>query len=181
MSVMIAYATIEGQTGKIARFLEQRLRAAGCAVTVVDAGDRMVDVSFDGVEHVILAAPVHERRHPKAFEVFLTAHAKELAACKVLILSISLSAAFPEGHAEARDYLTEMKMRTGLSPEREACVAGAVRIGKYDYYAMQVLEHVVMRGRDYEASEGDHEFTDWPALAQTAGEFVGVSLEAETV
>ncbi|MEM9584125.1 MAG: flavodoxin domain-containing protein [Pseudomonadota bacterium] len=164
MTILIAYATIEGQTGKIARFLHDRLTGLGHDVRLVDVGDRLATVPFDGVDQVILAAPVHERRHPKNFEVFLSGSVLALAQRRCMLLSVSLSAAFEEGHAEAQDYVAEMLMRTGLEPDAVALVAGAVRIGRYDYYATQVLRHVVMRGRAYDVAEGDHAFTDWDAL-----------------
>lgn len=181
MTILIAYATIEGQTGKIARFLDSRLKDLGRDVTLVDAGDKMAKISFEGVEHVILAASVHERRHPKNFEVFLSGSASDLAARKTMLLSVSLSAAFPEGLEEAQDYVTEMTMRTGLSPTAQALVAGAVRVGRYDYYAMQVLRHVVMRGQAYEAAEGDHEFTDWQALERDVLAFLDMEAVSQPV
>lgn len=177
MNVLIAYTTIEGQMGKIATFLEEHLRQSGCDVTLVDMGDRMAEVSLDGVDKVILAAPVHERRHPKNFEVFLGAQGKELAEKDSLFLSVSLSAAFAEGMDEAQEYVEEMQLRTGFTPTQVACVAGAVRLGEYDFYAMQVVQHVVMRGKAFDAAAGEHAFTDWDALKQTVAEFVGLTPE----
>lgn len=172
MTILIAYATIEGQTGKIARFIDDTLTTAGHRTRLVDAGDKRAEVSFDGVDRVILAASVHERKHPKTFEVFVAANASALNARPVLLVSVSLSAAFPEGHEEAEDYATEMCMRTGLEPDQTALVAGAVRTGKYDYYATQVLRHVVLRDREFDPSAEEHEFTDWGELKKTVAGFL---------
>lgn len=173
MSVIIAFATIEGQTGKIAQFVEEKVRDLGHDVTVFDAGDKSEDIKLKGADYVILAAPVHERRHPKTFEVFLSAQAKQLAARKTLLLSVSLNAAFPEGLEEAQEYVDEMKMRTEFEPDVQVLVAGAVRRSGYDYYASQVLRHVVLRGRDVDPNVDVHEFTDWEALAKALSAFVG--------
>ena len=173
MSVLIVFATVEGQTGKIARFAENQIRNRGLEVVLVDTADLTKPVSFEGVDKVILAASVHERRHPKPFEIFLSAQQKELAERETLLLSVSLSAAFPEGIEEAREYVIEMKMRTGLVPDAEALVAGAVRTNRYDYYATQVVRHVVLRGRDFDPSVGEHEFTDWRALEVELSSFLG--------
>ncbi len=172
MPVMIAFATIEGQTGKIARFAESEVRKAGHDVVVVDVTDESVPVDFENINMVILAAPVHERRHPKKFELFLAAKRRDLEVRRTLLLSVSLSAAFPEGLEEANEYVVEMRMRTKFSPDREALVAGAVRTSHYDYFASQVVRHVVMRGRDYDADAGEHEFTDWQRLASSITEFL---------
>jgi len=172
MRVLILYATIEGQTGKVAAFLGDQATAAGHEPELVDVGNKMAIVDFDGFEKIVLAAPVHERRHPEPFEVFLTGHRDILGDRQTLLLSISLSAAFADGLEEARDYLTEMEMRTGFTPTGDALVAGAVKTGSYDYFASQVVRHVVLGDRDYDPTKGDHEFTDWDALAITLTDFL---------
>ena len=165
MNVMMVFSTIEGQTGKIAKFLENLIGEEGHEAALVDAEEAEA-TNFDGVEAVILAAPVHERRHPRKFEAFVAAHAEELAERRSLLLSVSLSAAFPEGMGEAQDYATEMCMRTDLAPDETLLVAGAVRTDAYDYYSKHVLQHVVLRNRDFDPSGVErHEFTDWDVLA----------------
>ncbi|WP_187431114.1 Protoporphyrinogen IX dehydrogenase [menaquinone] [Roseobacter fucihabitans] len=179
MSVLLVYATVEGQTGKIAQVIETQLRDASCDVTLADTEQRTAQVSFDGIKKVILAAPVHERRHPETFEVFLAAHRAELNDCDTLLLSVSLSAAFKECLAEAGEYVTELKMRTKFTPNAEMLVAGAVRSHHYDYYAMQVLRHVVLRGKDYDPSVDEQEFTDWAALTKEVARFVQIDVPVQ--
>lgn len=171
MNILIAHATVEGQTGKIAEHIARRVKGQGNDVTAIDV-DNLDPVPFDTADAAILAASVHQRRHPKTFEAFLNGNRDALNNLPVLMLSVSLSAAFPEGREEAQDYLDEMKLRTGLAPRQEALIAGAIRIGKYDYFAMQVVRHVVLRGRDFDTSVGDHEFTDWDALDETIDGFL---------
>lgn len=176
MNVLIVFATVEGQTRKIAEFAQSLAEKAGYDVTLFDAADKAAHLSLEGIDKVIMAAPVHERRHPQTFEVVLAAHRAELAVCDTLLLSISLSAAFEDGMDEAQDYITEMEMRTRFKSGLNALVAGAVRTGSYDYFATQVLRHVVLRDRDYDPSAGEHEFTDWDALREVLTTF----LETET-
>ena len=175
MKVLILFATVEGQTDKIAHFIEKQLGKANHEVEMVDADDLTAQVTLDDKDKVILAASVHERRHPKSFEVFLSASQRELEACDTLLISVSLSAAFEEGLEEAQEYVTEMNMRTGFTPDAVALVAGAVRTKSYDYFATQIVRHVVLRGRDYDPSKGEHEFTDWPALTTQVSEFLNGS------
>lgn len=172
MKVLIIYGTIEGQTGKIARFLADELGAAGHEADLVDTADMGAPISFAGVDKVILAASVHERKHPKWFEMCLAAQAERLAEQDTLLLSISLMAAFPDTRPEAHEFVEEMKMRTGFAPTVEVLVPGAVRMSSYDYFSTQVLRHVVLRGGKYDLAEGDHEFTDWEALRTTLSAFL---------
>lgn len=172
MNVLILFATIEGHTEKIARFLENELRQAGHDVTLANALDKTEEITFDGVDKVILAASVHERRHPKWFETLLSAQSQALAKMDTLLISVSLMAAFPDTLKEAREFVTEMKMRTGFTPRSEVLVAGAVKVGSYDYFSTQVLRHVVLRGEQYDIEKGDREFTDWDALNLTLQDFL---------
>lgn len=171
MKVLILYATVEGQTGKIAGFAEEVVSKLGHEPVLVDT-DGPADLDLDGVDAAILAAPVHQRRHPRNFEALLEAYSGELNRIRTLLLSVSLSAAFPEGRDEANDYVVEMKMRTGMKPDAESLVAGAVRTGQYDYFAMQVVRHVVFRNRDFDPTTGEHEFTDWAELSSTIEAFL---------
>lgn len=172
MQIVVLFETGEGQTLKIADFIAGQIREMGHKVTLVDTSDKMADLSLVDADKVILAAPVHERRHPKTFEVAIGAAKQDLAKIPTLMISVSLKAAFPEGLEEAQDYLTEMEMRTGFEPTQEALVAGAVRTGSYDYFQSQVVRYVVLDGHDVELRDGVKEFTDWNALAKTIASFV---------
>lgn len=172
MDILVIYETVEGQTRKIAGFVEDRLRAAGHRVRRFDTSDRLGDVSFEGIDRVVLAAPVHERRHPKGFEVFVSASLADLGQCPSMMISVSLKAAFPEGREEAEDYLSEMEMRTGFRPDREVLAAGAVRSDSYGYFESQIVRNVVLAGRRVDLVDGLREFTDWDALAAELDAFL---------
>lgn len=175
MKVLIVYGTIEGHTAKIAQFVEQKAQEMGHDVSLFDTTKRRAPVALEDVDRVVLAASVHERRHPQEFEVFVTAHRELLMERPTLMLSVSLSAAFEDGMAEAREYLIEMKMRTDFTPGEEVLVAGAVKTSSYDYFASQILRHVVLRDRDYDPGQGDHDFTDWDALETTLDRFLAAA------
>ena len=164
MKVLIVFETVEGQTQKIAEFVAHQLSVAGHEVHLLNTQLRTSPVELSEFDRVVLAAPVHERRHPKSFETFVSANHKELAKSKTLLLSVGLKAAFPEGQEEAQDYLAEMKMRTRFTPSKEVIVPGAVRAESYDYFEKQVLNNVVLGGRKVDLIDGVREFTDWDKL-----------------
>jgi menaquinone-dependent protoporphyrinogen oxidase len=176
VKVLIVFETVEGQTRKVADFVETQIRSAGHDVQLFNTDDKLGLVSFDSIDRVVLAAPVHERRHPKKFEVFVSTSLSELKARPTLLISVSLKAAFPEGHEEAQDYLTEMEMRTGFEPNKEALVAGAVRTSSYGYYESQIVENVALAGHKVELIDGVREFTDWDALGAQIKAFLQAEL-----
>jgi len=172
MEILVIFETVEGQTRKIVQFVEQQVRVAGHEVRLFDTADRLGVLSFDGIDRVVLAAPVHERRHPKGFEVLVSASLDDLNVRQTLMISVSLKAAFPEGLEEAQDYLAEMKMRTSFSPKQEVLAAGAVRTSSYGYFESQIVQNVVLAGRSVELVDGFREFTDWAALSAEIASFL---------
>lgn len=172
MTILIAYGTIEGQTKKVAKYVEDLIRKAGEEVILFDTSGTAKGPSLEGIDKVILAASVHERRHPKDFETFVYSHRNVLADKQTLLLSVSLKAAFDDGQQEARAYAEEMAMRTRLDPTQTHLVAGAIRSESYDFYASQVLQHVVLQGQALDTGVRDFEFTDWDALDVAVGAFL---------
>ncbi|WP_299987126.1 flavodoxin domain-containing protein [uncultured Ruegeria sp.] len=164
MTVLIAYGTVEGQTAKIARFINDVIREAGYETRLINTSDRTRHVSLDDVDRIILAAPVHERRHPKQFEAFVESQKDAFESRKSLVLSVSLKAAFAKGQEDAWDYLTEMLMRTHFKPDETALVAGAVRPDNYGYFEKEIIQHVVLKDQKLDPRDGAQEFTDWGAL-----------------
>ena len=95
MNTMIIFESLEGQTAKIARFVEQEVRKSGHDVSLYDAGDKTAPLSLEGVDNAILAAPVHERRHPQEFEVLLAARKRDLEGIRTLLISVESQRGLP--------------------------------------------------------------------------------------
>lgn len=172
MKVLIIFETVEGQTRKIVEAIEDQVRSSGHDVQLFDTRDKLAALSFEGIHKVVLAAPIHERRHPAGFEVLIGASLDDLKGCDTFLISVSLKAAFPEGMEEAQDYLVEMAMRTGFEPDREMLLAGAVRTASYGYFETQIVQNVALEGRKIDLVDGVCEFTDWDALRTELNEFL---------
>ena len=172
MNVLILYASIEGQTHKIAKFVNKYVLKAGHTATLVDAGQKGAILPLENVDRVILAASIHLQRHPIKFERFVSAHNLALTSYRTLMISVSLCAAFPEGLDEAKSYMTEMRKRTSFTADTEALVAGALQFNKYRDYESQVVRLIGLHLERYESVDGNKEFTDWPALERTISDFL---------
>jgi menaquinone-dependent protoporphyrinogen oxidase len=170
MKVLIAYATIEGQTRKIAEKTANQIRELGHVAELADI-DRKFH-NLDDFDAVIIAASVHQHAHQEAIEGFVVACRTALNAKPAMFLSVSLSAAFDEGRKEAQDYIAKFIEQTGWAPSVSLPVAGALRNEGYDYFQQQILEHIVLKNRKVDHPERDHEFTDWKALADAVAAFL---------
>ncbi len=172
MKVLILYASVEGQTKRIAEFIQDQVITSGHSTTVVDAGQKGASLPPQDFDRVILAASIHRQRHPVLFERLVSRSRKELASQRTLMISVSLCAAFREGLDEAQSYLEELRRRTGFAADSEALVAGALQFGKYHDYESQVVRLIGLNLKQYKAVDGDREFTNWSDLKRTVSEFL---------
>lgn len=172
MKVLIAYATTEGQTRKIAETAATHLSDRGHSVTLIDVGEERSELDIKAFDAFILAGSVHQEQHQKALKNFATAHRDLLSARPSALISVSLSAALEETRPEAENYVERFGSVTGWEPLMILPLGGAVRFTEYDYFQEQVVKFIVMkRGLASEAG-ADGEFTDWKALETFVDAFV---------
>ena len=165
MTVLVAYATGEGQTRKIARRVAGRIATSGQSVELLPLADAD-DIDLEPFDHVILAASIHMGHYQKALSDFVARQAERLQAKPVLLLSVSLAAA---GH-DAEDWtgveriLEDLKTATGWTPGRVEHIAGAYLPSQYDMFRRFIMRRIIA-AKDPEADpDADKEYTDWAAL-----------------
>ena len=165
MKVLIAYATSEGQTRKIARHAAHHLANSGHAVELLALSDATPDdlVHYD---RIILAASVHVGHYQRVLTDFVHDARDILRDKRTLFLSVSLAAA---GH-DADDWqgleriLSDFSAATGWTSERTEQIAGAYLPSKYDMFRRFVMRRIIAQ-KDPEADlDKDIEYTDWDAL-----------------
>ena len=165
MYLLIAYATTDGQTRKIARFTADRLAALGHAVELlnVEDADGLDLARFDGA---ILAASLHSGGYQKPLVRFATHQAATLALMPTLFLAVSLSAAGndPDDWAGLRRCLAEFETDTGWTPGRVEHVAGAFRFSEYDFFRAWAMRRIADQKGEHVEPGKDKEYTDWAAL-----------------
>lgn len=165
MKILTAYATTEGQTRKIARWVADRLFDQGHTVELVPLS-AIGDIRLGRFDGVILAASVHLGHYQSEVTEFAHKSAKQLVNLRTLFLSVSLAAA---GH-DAEDWRgldrisDEFKAATGWSPDRLVQVAGAYKPSEYDMVRRFVMRRVIAQKDPEKDLSIDHEYTDWTAL-----------------
>jgi len=172
MRILVAFGTLEGQTRKIAKAVAARVHNLGHDAHLFNTADSPADVHVDLYDKIVVTGSVHHKRHQESVEDFVTANLAELRKRPTLFLSVSLSAAFPEGMTEAQSYVHAFLASSGWNPTQSHLVAGALQYTEYDYFQEQVIEHIVLKGRKVEGPKGDLEFTDWAALSRVVDSFV---------
>ena len=165
MRLLVAYATTDGQTRKIARFVADLLADQGHAVellNVEDAGE--LDLTrFDGA---ILGGSLHAGGYQKTLRRFVTKARPALDAMPTLFLAVSLSAAGndPDDWKGLTLCLEEFAEDTGWIPGRIEHVAGAFKFTEYDFFRAWAMRRIAEHKGETVEPGRDKEYTDWAAL-----------------
>lgn len=165
MNILIAYASTEGQTRKIAQFCASQCIAKGHSVEVIAAADA-TDLSLAVFDAAILAGSVHVGKVQDTLAAFAGEHAQGLSAMPSLFLQVSLAAA-GEDPAERADLDTIAKTfceTSGWTPTRILQVAGAFRFTEYDFFKRWAMYWIASQKDEAASHEDTTEYTDWTQL-----------------
>lgn len=172
MKILIVYATTEGQTRKVARYVFDWLATSGHAAELIPAADAggLDPSGFDGV---VVAGSVHGGRYQSELLNWVKDVGAELARVPTLFLSLSLSAAGKDEDdwEGLRGCVDRFVRETGWTPARVEHVAGAFRFSEYDFFKSWAMRWIAAE-RDESVKGGeDKEYTDWDALAAILGDW----------
>lgn len=174
-TVLVLYATKEGQTGRIAERIAMELSGAGHSVELRAAGDAAPLPDVGAFDAVIVGAAVHYGHHPACFGRALRQQLAALSSRPSAFFSVSLSAGGPGANrAAAARYMRQFLRAVGWQPAYSAAFGGALRYSVYrGWKRFLVRLFVRVAGGDTDTSR-DYEYTDWSALSEFANRFDAV-------
>jgi menaquinone-dependent protoporphyrinogen oxidase len=170
--VLVLYATMEGQSLKVAQHATQRLREAGFSVRTLDVDDLGALFSLRDYRAVLLVAPVHMSLHPRAMRRFVSEEREELAKLPALFLSLSLSQAgveltntTPEQRERASadvQHLTKLFCEATGFPSRQVVpVAGCLAYSHYGFFKRLLMKRIARKAGGSTDTSRDHEYTNY--------------------
>ena len=172
--ILVAYATSEGHTRKVAEFIAERLRIRGHRVDLVDVASASAQDVTAAYQAAFVGGSVHEHEHQKALMHFVKSNRAWLAALPVALFSVSLAASMDDidSRLEARRMADAFVDESGLRPLVTRCVAGALKYTQYDYFKRLIMRLIArQQGHSVDTSQ-DHEYTDWDDVEAFVDEFL---------
>ena len=169
-TVLVYYATGEGQTAKIARKIGETIKERGHEVTTVDAAAEPADLAIDDYDVVIVGASIHAGKEQLGIRDFVTANREALAGLPTAYFQVSLSAAADQTAEQAAEYVENFIEATGWQPDRIAQFGGALRFSEYGFLKRFMVKQVVKREWPELDTSQDAEFTDWQAVQNFAAD-----------
>lgn len=178
MRILIIYGTVEGQTRKIARFMEDHLQSLGHAVTCCNAIDE--PPAPDGFDRVILGGPLHAGHYPSALRHYATRNAAALNAMDSALFTVCLHTVpgTEEALKEVQEIARGFTDSCDWKPRRSAVIAGALKYLEYDFFKRFMMKIIVKSQGGSTDTSQDHEYTDWAQVKRFAEEVVAVSEKA---
>ena len=171
MRILICYATTEGQTRKICRFVADHLMDNGHSVELLSADDGLDEASeldLNRFDAAVLAGSVHVGKVQRALIEFASELTDGFREMPVLYLQVSLAAAGKD--AEERAELARIAEETvaafGWTPAKVLQVAGAFRFSEYDFFKAWAMRWIASQHGQKVDPKADREYTDWARLAE---------------
>ena len=169
-TILVLYASQEGQTEKIAHYIGETLRDEGHKVAVQAADKPPSLAAFDGI---IMGAPIHVGHYPDALTHFIKVHIDELRKLPSAFFSVCLTAAhMDDAHKhDAQSYIDALLEETGWQPGLASSFAGALKFSEYGFFKRQLMKSIAKREHLIEDAKHDYEFTDWDKVTTFAQDF----------
>ncbi|MFE3867906.1 flavodoxin domain-containing protein [Flavobacterium sp. LS2P90] len=172
MKLLILYGTTEGQTRKIAYFMEAILQNAGHQVTIADTtAEPPAPEEYDAV---IIGSSIHMHKYQSAVKHYIRKHVPELNQMPGAFFSVSLAAAsgLEDEHREVQKITTDFLEQTGCKPLMTSQIAGALKYTEYDYFKRLVMKMISKKEGGATDTSKDYEYTHWDEETKFINEFV---------
>jgi menaquinone-dependent protoporphyrinogen oxidase len=177
MNLLIAYATTDGMTARVAERIAQAALAAGCAADVVDAAALSPDFDPSRYDRILIGASMHAQGYQRAARRFVKRYGDVLRSRPSGFFSVCLSIVSrrPEEHAESRRIAEQFPARLGWKPDVIEIIAGALMFSRYGFLRRAAMKSIAKKEMGSVDATRDTVFTDWEAVDRFARRFVGAS------
>ncbi len=169
---MIIYGTIEGQTRKISRFMENVLQEENHQVAIANVvEDPPSPKNFDSV---FIGSSIHISKYNSLVKKYVQDNVKILNEKPTAFFSVSMAIAsdIKEEHEEvaqiANSFLKETKWNANVTWQ----IAGALKYTKYDYFKKLIMRSIAKKEGGSVDTSQDYEYTDWPKVKEQVLNFI---------
>lgn len=172
-SILIGYATGEGQTAKVADRLAETLQGEGHDLDIVDLSTDTTDIEVGAFDAIVVGASIHVGQHQPVVSAFVERNRAVLDDRPTGFFQVSLSAATddPERRAEAAGYIEAFLEETDWHPDVIGSFGGALRYSEYGFLKRAMMKRIAAGATGDTDTSRDYEYTDWDEVAAFARDF----------
>ncbi len=162
--VLVAYATIEGQTSKIAHRIADQIGRHGHQIVLVDVHEAEARGVADEFDAAVIAGSIHMGQHDKELTAFVRRHQTRLSEAPSAFVSVSLAAGRPKYLQEVAGWAKDFYRDSGWTADVEHHAAGALRDRRLGFFKKLMLHRFMQKEGVKLDPSGDTEFTEWTKL-----------------
>jgi len=172
MELLILYGSTEGQSEKIAYFLQREAQLYHLRATVSDV---VSAPSLQNYGAVIVVASIHAGQYKNEIVEYVTANSEELSDLAGVFYSVGLTIVSKDQHAIAQLHeMTALFLEmTKWKPMVVEQIGGALRYSKYGFFKKILVRSIIKKAGGDTDTCRDYEYTDWEALRMSFEHFVG--------
>ncbi|WGK64859.1 menaquinone-dependent protoporphyrinogen IX dehydrogenase [Croceiramulus getboli] len=172
MKILIVYGTVEGQTRKIARYLEEVLDEAGHQATSANATDQPpAPEAFDAI---ILGSSIHLGKYNPALKKYVDTHVEAINQRPSAFFSVCMAIAsgLEKEREEAFQIADDFLEKTGWHTDAVWHFAGALKYTQYDYFKRLIMRMIAKKQGGETDTNQDYEYTNWKEVKAKAHNFL---------
>jgi menaquinone-dependent protoporphyrinogen oxidase len=181
--LLIAYATVEGHTAKIAECMRDALESGAHEVQLLEVRDGHEQLPEE-IDAVIVGGSIHMGHHKKELVTFATANQARLAELPAGFFTVCLGALddSEEGRTATADYVSAFCEATGWTAPNTAVFPGRLAWTQYDFFTRLVMK-LIMRhqGSPDRDVHRDYDYTDYDVVRRFAAEVAGSMRSAAVI
>lgn len=173
-TILIVYATREGQTQKIAERIAASIRAQGHMAELADAEVARPALDLARYDAVVVGAPIHAGGYPRSIVRFARRNRSVLEQLQSVFFSVGLAVASrtTDGIAETQPLIDAFIEKTGWRPAHVELIAGALRYSKYNFFIRTVMKRIARSAGGDTDTTKDYEYTNWEEVDRFASDVV---------
>lgn len=177
MKILIIYGTVEGQTRKIARFMENVLQENGHQVVIANAVED--PPAPNDFETILVGSSIHVHKYNTVIKDYVLKNIDTLNGKPSAFFSVSMAVAsdIKEEHEEAAQIAKDFLKETAWNTKTIWHIAGALKYTEYSYFKKLIMRSIAKKEGGSVDTSQDHEYTDWPKVKEQVLQFIN-SLKA---
>lgn len=162
-SVAIVYASLYGQTERIAKRMKTRIEKAGPKACLMNVEDSLSEEFPSDVDAVIIGGPIYFKKYPSSLIEWIPRHKSFLDSKPLAFFSVGLTASqkSEDAQKEEDEMLGKFLTQTGLLPLYVASFAGALNYTDYNWLLRIVMKSASRKAGLHLDTHHNFEYTDW--------------------
>jgi len=171
--ILIVFASVQGQTCKIAQSIRDILIEKGHSVDIFDSKEIPEFILSENYGAVIVGASVHVGGYQHQLKKWIKSHSQVLNSAPSAFFSVCLGVLQkdPKVKLELDSIIEDFLKSSDWQPKTRAVFAGGLAYSKYNFLLRWWMKRISKKsGGDTDTSR-DYEYTDWNAVSRFANDF----------